>query len=189
MAETTVTPDNDSTAQAGAEGSATTPTAPSGTGSVSGATWESRFAGLEARLSEQGRAKAEAERQRDEALKRASDLESGKVSAEDALQAQLRAEQAKTAAAEQKVALAELKGRFPEAYEVFGEGIANLTPEALAAAEARFTGAAPAAEPPTPRNPSAQRPAAAQIGEARDGVAPTLAQLRAQAPRPNWLDE
>src|SRR6185369_14562819 len=183
MPSTAATENQGGTAQEGAEGEGTTPAANPGTGTgIDVATLASRVAGLEARLTETGRTKAQIERERDEARQKLADYEAGKLGENEAFKAELQREREARAQAERTASLARIEARYPETFGVLGEAAANLTDEQLAAAEARFKGVTVESEPPTPRNPSAQRPSAAQAapGEARDGDRPTYAQLRAQ---------
>jgi hypothetical protein len=110
--------------------------------------WQSRFNGLNAKLGETtgqltaekaARAKAEADLEA---------LRSGKVTADEAAQAQVAAIQ-KTLDDERQARQVEaMKARFPETFEVFGDTAATFTPDVLAASEARLVGEG---NEPTPR--------------------------------------
>jgi hypothetical protein len=100
----------------------------------------SRLNGQTAKVTELTRANAAADARAAAAEAKLADYESGKLGADEALRAQLVAEQAKTKAAEQKAALALVKAQYPESFSELGEATATLTTEQLAALEARLTG-------------------------------------------------
>lgn len=173
-------------AQEPTAGTATSPTAAAGTGGGDRVTLlESRLSGLEARLSESGRAKSTAEKERDAALQRLADYEAGRLKDDEASQSALKAAVDRAAAAETSAKLARIEARFPETYAVFADATANMTDEQLAAAEARFTGARPSddpIEPPTPRNPSTPRPPATSTpaGDPDEKIETTRTRFRQQ---------
>jgi hypothetical protein len=177
MADTAGTQDAGATAQDVAAGEATTPDAPAGTTTPDRVSvLESRLSGLEARLTESGRAKSQAEKDRDAALQKLADYESGKLKDNEAFQAELQRERERATAAERSARLAAIEVRYPETYGVFGEAAAGFSEEQLVASEARYTGSA-VAQAPTPRNPSTTRPSA-PTGEPAPEA--TLAELRQQ---------
>lgn len=143
-------------AQASEDGS--TPPEGTGTDPQEEATLKSRLEGLQARNTELGRQRAEAERLRDAVQKQLDAIQAGQVDADESLKARLKSESDRADAAERKAVLAEIKTAYPETFDVFGEATANMAPEALAAAEARFKGQAPVdSEPPTPRGNNGPR--------------------------------
>lgn len=158
-------------------------------------TLESRLAGLEARLAERGRSQAQIEKERDELRQRLADYEAGKLTENEAFQAELKRERDRADLAERTARLARIEAKFPETFGVFGEKAADLDEEQLAAAEARFAGRAPEEgdqEPPTPRTPTTPRPSATSAAnQQRREDGETLAQMRARfrATTPPWLNE
>lgn len=185
MATATITQENESEAPAGAEGAAATqtPAAPAGSGSGDRVTLlESRLTGLEARLTEAGRGRTAAEKERDEARSRLAEYEQGKITDNEAFQAELQRERDRAAAAEKSARLAQIEARYPEAFSVLGETAAGLTEEVLAATEARFKGtpSAEEEEPPTPRNPTEKRSVGAKPAAGDTESVESLATMRAR---------
>lgn len=84
------------------------------------------------------------------ALQRVADLESGKVSAEDAAKAQVEAMRAELEAERRSRRVDSLKSRFPETFSVLGEAAFSLDEAALASNEARLIGGSGGQEPPQP---------------------------------------
>lgn len=113
-------------------------------------TLRSRNAGLDAKVTELSKAQKAAEQARDEALARLSDYESGKAGENEALAAQLAEKDRLLEAAKREALVAKLEGQFPETYALFGEAIAGMTPDVLAASEARLKGAGFESDNPTP---------------------------------------
>jgi len=96
-------------------------------------------------------ASAAAQAALDEAMK------TGKLG-EEATRSRLETLERELTAAKQEAAVAKLAKEYPETYGVFGDAIVHMSPEALAAAEARFTaGASASTEPPTPMGGNPQR--------------------------------
>lgn len=101
----------------------------------------SRIAGLDAKVTS---LKSETDAQRaarEAAEKKLADYEAGKVNADEALRAQLEAKERELAQTRREVAMAKIATAYPETFGVFGEAVVNMTPDQLAAAEARFAGA------------------------------------------------
>lgn len=85
------------------------------------------------------------------ALARVAELETGKVSSDEAAKAQVAQAQQALEAERRERRLDGLKTRFPEAFSELGADIASVMDETkLAAIEARLTGGAGSEEPPTP---------------------------------------
>lgn len=103
--------------------------------------WESRFKGLQSKFeATQTQLKAEAEAK----AKALADLEAirtGKVSAEQAAQAQVDAMRAELEAERKQRRIDGLKSKFPEAFSELGDDIASVMDETrLAGVEARLAG-------------------------------------------------
>lgn len=110
------------------------------------ATLRSRISGLDAKVSELSGQKADLARDLEAARQRASDLEQGKVSGEEALRAQLATKQQEIDDAKREAAQARLASRFPEAArELDGVDLSLISEDKLAALEARLVGEAPEA--------------------------------------------
>lgn len=100
----------------------------------------SRISGLDAKTTElQKQAKA-AEEARIAAETRLREYEAGKVNADEALRNQLAEKERELEAARREAAVGKIASAYPETYGVFGEAVVNMTPDQLAAAEARFAG-------------------------------------------------
>jgi hypothetical protein len=177
-------PDNSASGditQVGVTGEATTPSTTAGSGAPDPVKLlESRLAGLEARLTENGRARTQAEKDRDDALARLSAYETGKLTENEAFQAELKRERERADEAVRAARLAKVEARYPETFGVLGEAAHNLSDEQLAAAEARFLGKAPEEGAPTPRTPAAQRPSTTSTAAADRREGESLDQLRAR---------
>jgi hypothetical protein len=141
-------------------------------------TLRSRNAGLDAKVTELTRARAEAERVAAEAATKLSDYESGKVQADEALRAQLSVKEQELAAMRQEVLVAGVAAKFPETFALFGAAVSGMTPETLAASEARLTGAGFDAVPETPR-PVGANPARPQAPTKKAIEDMDLSELRA----------
>jgi hypothetical protein len=140
----------------------------------------SRISGLDAKVSTLLGAAEAAEARAKAAEAKLSDYESGKVGADEALRAQLVAEQARTRAAEEKAQLNLYSVKFPETYAVFGAAIATLSEDVLAASEARLRGAVVEIEdagPPTPRVHNESKTTNPSGGARKE---PTAADIKAQ---------
>jgi len=132
MAEPVVSQETEGAAQTGAEGSATTPTATAGTDPGNRPTLESRLAGLEARLAEQGRSKTAADKRAEAAEAKLAEYEAGKLTDNEAFQAELKRERDRAATAERTAQLARIEARYPETFGTLGESAAGLSEETLA---------------------------------------------------------
>lgn len=100
----------------------------------------SRISGLDAKTTElQKQAKA-AEDARLAAEARLREYEAGKVSADEALKSQLAEKERELEAARREAKVGKIAAAYPETFGVFGEAVVNMTPDQLAAAEARFAG-------------------------------------------------
>lgn len=150
---------------------------------VEDAKWESRVRGLDAKVTELQKLQAAADERATAAERKLAEYEAGKVGADEALRAQLAAEQAKTAEAERRAALALIQAQYPETFSVLGDAAAALTTDQLAAAEARFAGSA--GESPTPlRHNGAKTTNGAAVDAGKKPTSQDLiAQLKAM-PRP-----
>lgn len=116
--------------------------------------WESRFKGLNAKF---GKTAEELKAEKEARAKAEADLEAlrtGKVSAEEAAQAQVNAAKAELEAERQARAVERLKAQFPETFEVFGDAAASFDAATLAASEARLAGDSPEGTTPLKHNES-----------------------------------
>lgn len=84
------------------------------------------------------------------ALQKIADLESGKVSADEAATARVAAAEAALTKERNERRVDSLKTRFPESFSVLGDAAFGLDEAALAANEARLLGDGGDNEPPTP---------------------------------------
>ena len=131
----------------------------------------SRIAGLDAKVTSL-KSETDAQRQaREAAEKKLADYEAGKVNADEALRAQLEAKERELEQTRREVAIAKVAQAYPETFGVFGEAVVGMSPDQLAAAEARFAGntgarGAPGANPPR------------QQGGTKDPNQMSLAELR-----------
>lgn len=114
-------------------------------------TLRSRNAGLDAKVTELTKARQAAEQAAAEAAAKLADYESGKVQADEALRAQLSAKEQELEAIRQEALVARIEAKYPETFALFGNAVTGMTPETLAASEARLTGAGFDAVPETPR--------------------------------------
>jgi len=123
-------------------------------------TLRSRNAGLDAKVTELSKAAKELAAARDALAAQLAEAQKGVLDKDEALRAQLAAKDAELAQARAEAKVARIAQAYPETFGVFGDAVANMTPEQLAAAEARFKGVADAGEPPAPRpvGNSPQRP-------------------------------
>lgn len=139
-------------------------------------TLRSRNAGLDAKVTELQRKAAEAERIAAEAAAKLAAYEAGKVSADEALRAQIAVKEAELAQVRKEAQLAKIAGRYPETFGVLGEAAAALTEDQLAASEARMAGAGSTPETPRPVGANPARPQAPARKALEDM---TTAELRA----------
>lgn len=100
----------------------------------------SRIAGLDAKVTTLQSETVAERRAREAAETKLRDYEAGKVSADEALRAQLEAKDRELAATRKEAAMAKIASAYPETYGVFGEAVVGMSPDQLAAAEARFAG-------------------------------------------------
>lgn len=128
-----VTDSDDASASAGTSGE-------SSQGGGDASLWESRFKGLNAKF---GKTADELKAEKEARAKAEADLEAlrtGKVSAEEAAQAQVAAAKAELERERTERAVERLKTQFPETFEVFGDAAASFDAATLAASEARLAG-------------------------------------------------
>ncbi len=124
----------------------------------------SRIAGLDAKVTTLQSETVAERKAREAAESKLRDYEAGKVGADEALRAQLEAKDRELTQTRQEVQMAKIASAYPETFGVFGEAVVNMTPDQLAAAEARFAGtpgtgyrspgANPAREATGSKNPS-----------------------------------
>jgi seryl-tRNA synthetase len=127
----------------------------------------SRASGLDAKVTELNKARADLQAERDALAAKLAEAQRGVVDKDEALRAQVAAKDAELATARREAALARKAAKFPEAFGVFGDEIAEMSDEKLAAAEARFQGEG--VEAPTPRGING-----AKTGAAGGAAAKTL---------------
>lgn len=139
---------------------------------------KSRNAGLDAKVTSLTAAQAAADARAVAAEAKLAQYEQGKLGSDEALRAQLAAEQAKTAEALQEAKAARLEAKFPETFAVFGNEAAVFSDDKLAASEARLTGGADSGEPPTPRGNNPPR-----AGQRTPAKPPTIADVEADLRR------
>lgn len=137
--------------------------------------FKSRIAGLDAKVTELQRAEAAAKALADEAKSKLAAYEAGTVGADEALRAQIAAKDAEIATARREAAAAKAAAKYPETYAVFGDDIAGMSEDKLAASEARLSGVAPVEEPPTPRGTSGARTPG--VGSGQEAKPPTKSEI------------
>lgn len=120
-------------------------------------TLRSRTAGLDAKVTELQRVAAEAAAARAAAEARLAEYESGKANESEAARAQIERLNAELAAAKQTSQVNSLKATYPESYSVYGEAIAGMSEDVLAAGEARLRGVPAESNVPTPIGNNAAR--------------------------------
>ena|SRR5690349_13933421 len=147
------TDNNDGTST---EGSTGADNASSGTGGDD-SLWESRFKGLNAKYGEEKTQFTAIAKENETLRKQIDDLQNGKVSAEEAAQAQVDRIKQELEAERNQRRIDSLKTRFPETFEVFGDTAASFDEATLAASEARLGGAESPAGEPTPRKHNESR--------------------------------
>jgi len=108
----------------------------------------SRNAGLDAKVTSLTQSAAAAEAARVAAEQKLADYEAKVVGQDEALRAQVDAVKAELEATRQEARLARIEAQYPETFAVLGDAAANLSPEKLAEAEARFAGVEPPVEQP-----------------------------------------
>lgn len=123
-------------------------------------TLRSRNAGLDAKVTSLSQAHKDALARAEAAEARALALAEEKENGDQELRAELARIKAENAQARAEAAVARKGAQYPEAFAVFGDDIANMSDDKLAAAEARFKGIAGEAELPTPVGNNAARTAA-----------------------------
>lgn len=129
-------------------------------------TLRSRVAGYTAKVNELTTAQKALLAERDALKAQLDEARRGVVDKDEALRSQLTAKEQEIEAVKREAALARIEAKYPETFAVLGEAAANLTPEKLAEAEARFRGvAAETTEPPKPigNNPPKTQGAAADF--------------------------
>lgn len=172
---------NEGTTPETPEAPAATPSTPATPDEVT--TLKSRNAGLDAKVTELTRQAKAAEKTAAEAAQKLADYEAGKVNSDEALRAQLQAAKAETETARREAKVARIEAKYPETFGLFGDDVAGMAEDKLAASEVRLRGAAPVEEPPTPlgSNPSS-------TSQNRAAKQPTLADVEAEMGRqfPDW---
>lgn len=139
----------------------------------------SRLNGQTAKVGELTTQKAALESERAALAQRIADLESGKVSAEEAANARVKAIQSELEQERAARRTEAMKARFPETFSVFGDTASTFTEEVLAASEARLVGGGEGnTEPPTPQTHNESR--SSTTGATKPAKAPTSAELRAK---------
>jgi hypothetical protein len=122
----------------------------------------SRQAGLSAKVTHLKAELAALVTERDAAVARASDLEQGKVSGEEALRAQLSAKEAEIEQTRREATTAKLSAKYPESARELGDLIGTFPEDKLAALEARLVGEVEDTSPTrgmrAPKNASAGPP-------------------------------
>ena len=114
-------------------------------------TLRSRNAGLDAKVTSLSQTVKDALARAEAAEARALALAEAKENGDVELRAQLERERAENAKTRSEALAAKKALAFPEAFDVFGDAIANMSDEQLAAAEARFRGVpAESTNPPKP---------------------------------------
>lgn len=115
-------------------------------------------------------------------------LRTGKVSADEALRAQLAERDKVIAEKDRAIAVAKLQTQFPETFGVFGEAIASMSAEALAAAEARFKGVSSSSGEEEPPTPTAHNEARTTSGKpvGKPQTADDIEALLLAQPSPDW---
>jgi hypothetical protein len=122
----------------------------------------SRIAGLDAKVTSLQSETTAQKQAREAAEQKLRDYEEGKVNADEALRAQLQEKDRELEQSRREAAVAKIASAYPETFGVFGEAVANMTPDQLAAAEARFGGTPSAGYRPTGANPTRPTGAAAK---------------------------
>lgn len=123
-------------------------------------TLRSRLAGLDAKVTSLTQETAKERAAREAAEQKLRDYEAGKVGADEALRAQVEQKEAELALVRKEAALARIEAKYPETFSVLGQAAAALTPDQLAASEARFAGVAAPPETPVPLGSNPARPQA-----------------------------
>jgi len=142
-------------------------------------TLRSRITGYTAKVNELTSTQKALQKERDDLAARLAEIQKGTVDKDEALRSQMAVRDAEIEALRKEAALAKIEAKYPETFAVLGEAAANLTPEALAEAEARFKGVA--AETNTPPKPIGNNPPRTQGGASSAQTNPdgaTLDQLR-----------
>ncbi len=170
--------DNDNDTQSGAAGA---PDADANAAAADGAKepkdpvslLTSRLNGQTAKVGELTTQKTAAETALAAALARVTELESGKVSADEAATARVAAAEAALTKERNERKTDSLKARFPESFSVLGDAAFSLDETALAANEARLLGDGGSTdeEPPTPLRHNETRSGAPKGGAAKPETA------------------
>jgi hypothetical protein len=121
----------------------------------------SRNAGLDAKVTELSKTLKALNEELASAKSALDEAQKGVVDKDEAFRAQLTARESELAELRTSVKVATIARDYPETYGVFGEAVANMSSEQLAAAEARFAGidnSEPAETKPKPvgNNPTKQ---------------------------------
>jgi uncharacterized protein (DUF3084 family) len=148
-------------------------------------TLRSRNAGLDAKVTELSKKAKAAETAAAEAAAKLAAYEAQTVGADEALRAQLQAKDAELAEARREAAVARIEAKYPETYGLFGDAVATMADDVLAASEARLKGVAADTEPPKPigNNPSRSTGGASGTANpAEETVADIEARLRSMTP-------
>jgi hypothetical protein len=125
-------------------------------------TLRSRNAGLDSKVSTLLQQIADERTQREAAQARLSEYEAGKAGANEAAAAQIERLNAELAARDKALKVSDLRGKYPETFNVYGEAIAGMSEDVLAAGETRLKGVAVEVENPIPVGINAPRTPAPQ---------------------------
>lgn len=114
-------------------------------------TLRSRNAGLDAKVSSLMEQLSAANKARETMEAKLADYEKGIASADEAARAQVARLEAELADVRKQATTSALAAKYPESHALFGEAIASMSEEVLAAGEARLKGVASESnEPPVP---------------------------------------
>jgi hypothetical protein len=113
-------------------------------------TLKSRAAGLDAKVTELQKTIAAADDARKAAEARLAEYETGKANESEAARAQIERLNAELANTRKAAQVADLRAQYPESYSVYGEAIAGIPADVLAAGEARLRGVPEESHTPPP---------------------------------------
>jgi hypothetical protein len=89
----------------------------------------SRIAGLDAKVTSLQSETTAQKQAREAAEQKLRDYEEGKVNADEALRAQLQEKERELEQSRREAAVAKIASAYPETFGVFGEAVANMTPD------------------------------------------------------------
>jgi hypothetical protein len=151
------------------------------------AVWQSRLNGQTAKVGELTNANKALIAERETLLQQVADLQAGKVSADEAATARVKAAEEALARERNERRTDSLKARFPETFGVLGDAAFSLDEAALAANEARLLGDTGGEEPPTPLQHNAARTGASATRQAKEETAADVrARLEAMPLPEGW---